>query len=81
MNTQLKKLMFYDCSDSAVIVENFSKSLDAVMTRCEGQAKQAHKEKEVNKDVKADREMSEELRLSFKASVKMKKDCILQLCE
>jgi hypothetical protein len=25
--------------------------------------------------------MSEELRLSFKASVKMKKDCILQLCE
>jgi len=82
VNTQLKKLMFYDCSDSAVIVENFSKSLDAVMTRCEEQARQADKEKEVNKDVKADREeMSEGLRLSFKASVKMKKDCILQLCE
>ena len=82
VNTQLKKLMFYDCSDSAVIVENFSKNLDAVMTRCEGQTKQVNEEKEVNKDVKADREeMSEGLRLSFKASVKMKKDCILQLCE
>ena len=82
MNTQLKELMFYDRSDSAVIVENFSKSLDAVMTRYEEQAKQADREKEVNKDVKADREeMPEGLRLSFKASVKMKKDCILQLCE
>ncbi len=82
MNTQLKKLMFYDHSDSAVIVENFSKSLNAVMVRCEGQTKQVNREKEVNKDVKANREeMSEESRLSFKASVKMKKDCILQLCE
>jgi len=82
VNTQLKKLMFYDHSNSAVIVENFSKSLNAVMVRCEGQTKQVNREKEVNKDVKADREeMSEGLRLSFKASVKMKKDCILQLCE
>jgi len=82
VNTQLKKLMFYDHSDSAVIVENFSKGLDAVMIRCEGQAKQADREKEVNKGVKADKEkMSKGLRLSFKASVKMKKDCILQLCE
>jgi len=82
VNTQLKKLMFYDHSDSAVIVENFSKSLNAVMVRCEGQTKQVNREKEVNKDVKADKEeMSEESRLSFKASVKMKKDCILQLCE
>jgi len=82
VNTQLKKLMFYDHSDSAVIVEDFSKGLDAVMVRCEKQTKQVNREKEVNKDVKADKEeMSEELRLSFKASVKMKKDCILQLCE
>ena len=82
VNTQLKKLMFYDRSDPAVIVEDFSKNLNAVMTKCEGQARQADREKEVNKDVKADREeMSEESRLSFKASVKMKKDCILQLCE
>ncbi len=82
VNTQLKKLMFYDCSDSAVIVENFSKGLDAVMTRYEEQTRQTDEEKEVNKDVKADREeMSEELRLSFEASVKMKKDCILQLGE
>jgi len=82
VNTQLKKLMFYDHSDSAVIVENFSKSLDAVMTRYEEQTKQTDKEKKVNKDVKADREeMSEGLRLSFKALVKMKKDCILQLCK
>ena len=82
VNTQLKKLMFYNHSNLTVIVENFSKSLNAVMVRCEGQAKQINKEKEVNKDVKADEEeMSEELRLSFKASVKMKKDCILQLCE
>ncbi len=82
VNTQLKKLMFYDRSGSAVIVEDFSKSLNAVMTRCEEQTRQVNKEKEVSKDVKADRkEMSEGLRLSFKASVKMKKDCILQLCE
>jgi len=82
VNTQLKKLMFYNHSNLTVIVENFSKSLNAVMVRCEGQAKQVNKEKEVNKDVKADEEeMSEELRLSFRASVKMKKDCILQLCE
>jgi len=82
VNTQLKKLMFYDHSGSAVIVENFSKNLNTVMIRYEEQAKQTDREKEVNRDVKADREeMSEELRLSFKASVKMKKDCILQLCK
>jgi len=82
VNTQLKKLMFYDHSDSAVIVENFSKGLDAVMTRYEEQTRQTDKEKKVNRDVKADREeMSEGLRLSFKALVKMKKDCILQLCK
>jgi len=52
------------------------------MIRCEEQTRQADREKEVNKDVKADEEeMSEGLRLSFKASVKMKKDCILQLCK
>jgi hypothetical protein len=33
INTQLKKLMFYDCLDSAVIVDDFSKNFDAVMIR------------------------------------------------
>jgi len=82
VNTQLKELMFYDRSGPAVIVGDFSKDLDAAMARCGGQARQADREKEVNKDVEADREeMSEGSRLSFKAPVKMKEDCILQLCE
>ncbi len=66
VNTQLKKLMFYDCSNFTVIVENFSKSLDAVMIRYEEQTRQTDREKKVSKDVKANKEkMSEELRLSF----------------
>jgi len=69
MNTQLKKLMFYDCLNSAVIVDDFSKNLDAVMMR--------HR-RQVNED-ETFRELM--LMLSFKVSIKMKKDCILQLCK
>jgi len=70
VNTQLKELMFYDRSGPAVIVGDFSKGLGAAMVRCGGQARQAD-----------GGEMSEGLRLSFGASVKMKEGCILQLCE
>jgi len=73
VNTQLKKLMFYDCFNSAIIVNDFSKNLSATMMKYK---------KQIDKN-----KISKKLMLTltstslFKVSMKMKKDCILQLCK